>query len=327
MIPEIIQDVVLMTELARPGLAELVTAKINDRKCFGLQIHKGHILVRNNDALPLVDGRTCTRAFGDVSVAKYTDVLAQPVRETGTLSSVVVIPGTPNYYHFLVFNLPALLLLRMAKGPRATLATVQGFPSSMAALLPRLLPTFAGDRPVDIVTLTPGDYAVTDVVMRAKPTMPLAVEIARIVQRMVLRSQGIADTAPARGPLKLFLRRGHSGNGRNLSNQAEIEAWFAARGYAAIDPGTLSWEDQIVLFARATHIAGAEGAAFANLLFAPNAKDVTMLASPATREERFFSEIATTAGLPFKTIYGDVAASEPQDRRTDFTVPLAALSG
>jgi hypothetical protein len=69
---------------------------------------------------------------------------------------------------------------------------------------------------------------------------------------------------------RLFLTRRHSAKGRILANIMEVEALAASLGFELIAPETLSWQDQVSLFANARIVAGEHGAAMKNLLFAPS---------------------------------------------------------
>ena len=320
-----IEDISALKAFLKSDQCTLASLTVGDAECFGLKMKTGHVIVRERHALPVVDGKTISSVFGETNAARYAPLLQRPPQPTQDLERVVVIPGATNYYHFLAFNLPGLFLLRFAKGERVTLATVLGFPSTAAALLAKLLPMFAGNRPVDIVNLPDADYAVRDIIFRAKPLMSTSVAIARLVQQTVLQAAGIADPYQALGPVKLFLRRQGGANGRDLINQTEVEAWFAARGYLSIDPGTMTMEEQILLFSRATHVAGVEGAAFTNLVFANHAKGVLVLASPHVRGDTFFSALAEAAKLPLETVYGEVAGANADDRTADFAFPLERL--
>ncbi len=311
-------------QLLRPGAAVLVEAELSGAKAYALKVQAGHVLVRNNDVLPVVDGKTSTKEFVEYAAHRYN--LADPIREIGTLSSMVFIAGSTNFYHFLMFSLPATVFLRSAPGPRVTLGIVNPFAPNTAALIHKLLPQIAG-RPVDVVTVPPGDYAARDVIVRAVPMMPFSVAFSRTVQSIVLRALGFDDPTRKPGPLKLFVRRDGGRGGRMLLNQAEIEAWCVKHGYMSVEPGKLPLEEQILLFSRATHVVGVEGAALANLVFASKVRRVLVLASPATRREQFFHGLADCAGIQLTTIYGEVAPeSNTNDRRADFVLPIEKVA-
>ena len=75
---------------------------------------------------------------------------------------------------------------------------------------------------------------------------------------------------------RIYVRRGPD-DIRSLGRAAAVEAAFAAHGFEAIFPASLSLEDQIRLFASASHVAGGMGAGMANIGWAPPGCDVLMI--------------------------------------------------
>ncbi len=65
---------------------------------------------------------------------------------------------------------------------------------------------------------------------------------------------------------KLLLVRPKSGPQR-LSNQERVRGMAAAKGFEAVAPETMSFEQQVKLFRSASHVIGSGGAALANLVF------------------------------------------------------------
>ena len=203
--------------------------------------------------------------------------------------------------------------------------TLHGFPSSLDAFIrDTVIPGLTGGRPVDIIQVPSGDYAVRDVVFRIVPPPSLAALMALKVRKMVWAKAGLKDARAELGGLKLFILRQGGASERLLQNQDEVRAWFEARGYTAIDPGTLPIEEQIVLFSRATHIAGAEGAGFANLLFTVGAPEVLLVASPAVMNETFFPGLAKAMGLRLHMVAGVLDGENPT-RAAHFALPIARL--
>ncbi len=332
-----IRDVGTIQELLDGGAATVLSANYQppDGIVAALCISTGQIVVHKGAAFPVVAGKTSLKLFGEQRPSKYAGVLDFPVddgpiRAARELRHAVIINGSPNYFHFLVFNLPSYLLLStMPARARMSLAMTQGVPPSLADLVAKLLPTFANGRGLDIVTLEEGAaYDACDVIVPLKSRPFLATFVARrVVIPFVWHRAGVTNPIEQFGPIKLFVRREAETNRRNLVNQAEVEEWFVERGYAPLNPGTLTVDEQVILFSRATHIAGIEGAAMANMLFAVNAVQVVLLASPVTGREEFFATLAKHYGFAFTTIIGDVLVSGVVPRDTDFVVPLAKLDG
>lgn len=92
--------------------------------------------------------------------------------------------------------------------------------------------------------------------------------------RKALAQQGIHGTSPANPPNKVFLSRKDT---RNLENEAETEAFLAARGYVKIYPEDLSALEQLQLFAHAESIVGIHGAGLAPLMYLSDAARLKQL--------------------------------------------------
>src|SRR4051812_9865090 len=110
-----IEDCANLQPLLKTGDAELLYAKIDgQKKPFALHIHRGHIVIRGDRTFPVVGGKTSIINLEEVVPAKCADMLAAPLREVGEIASAIFVPGNPNYYHFLAFNLPAFTLIGLA---------------------------------------------------------------------------------------------------------------------------------------------------------------------------------------------------------------------
>ena len=53
----------------------------------------------------------------------------------------------------------------------------------------------------------------------------------------------------------------------SLSDEKELEDFFAQNGYEIVNPGSYSFEEQIDMFSSASHVAGITGAGFINTIF------------------------------------------------------------
>ena len=330
-----IKDVEDIQDLVKGGDAEwiVVTTKLlgvgqNVSPAQGaVRVLRGQALVRQRLLLPIVNGKTSTKHFIEYTAAKYGNILAAPGAASGEISGALFVCGSRNYYHFFANHFSALFLLNSIKGDPVPLMTVQGFPHSTEALFTKLLPIMAGGRAVEVTHIEHDDvYDIENVVFPLAPLPFLpALLCRRLVVPLVLKEAGIKDASRDLGSVKLFVRREGIGNGRHLANQSEVEAWFVARGYIAVNPGALTLEEQVILFARATHIAGVEGAALTNILFAENAKHILMIASPTTRDEAYFQNLVAHTKVTFNTVFGEQCGPLPFVRNSDYELPLARL--
>ncbi len=238
-----------------------------------LRVRKGLAVVRGGAILPVLEGQTCTQAFRDVAPAPGGLISAASSVPRARLKNVMLLTGSINTLPFLSYYFPALLFAKHVAGSKVTVHSAQAWPASMASLIEDLLPIFAGGRPAEIAPLEDGTYDVEDCVfpiIRTKDFLP-AVCARRIILPFVLSRM----EAVPRDTVKIFLRDAE----RPLANEEQLAAWFVARGYLAVDVSTLSFAEQVVLFARATHIVSSENAALVNLAFAVQARTIVILRS------------------------------------------------
>lgn len=315
-----IEDTPGMRELLATGNAEVLHAQVKPPPATigAMRIKKGFLVVRYGASLPVVGGKTSATLFQEGHPSKLAHLLDIPLTPTGSLDGRVFIHGAPSHYHFLMHQFPRFLFLNsFPDRPDVHMSTIHFAAASVAEAARGLLPRLARGRPVQVERLADGVYEAADVIVPIVPTPAAAVFFNRQIVRPALLS---ANAPPPRR--RIFVRR--TAASRRLTNAAEIEAWLAARGYEGIDPGTLSFADQVRLFADATHIVGVEGGAMTNIVYAPEGARILILASPALVEERFFSSIAKHSGQQLQTVFGEIAAGDGA-RSADFTMPLEPI--
>ena len=73
---------------------------------------------------------------------------------------------------------------------------------------------------------------------------------------------------PRDGPRRVYIRRGpQSNNGRTIRNDAEVMGLLNRNGFAAVDPQTLTFEQQIALFQNAEAVVSPHGAGVVNIIW------------------------------------------------------------
>jgi capsular polysaccharide biosynthesis protein len=118
-------------------------------------------------------------------------------------------------------------------------------------------------------------------------------------------------TMPGRRCEKIFVRRVPAlGRGRELLNENEVAQRLSAAGFLAIEPGTMTLEEQIMTFSGANQIVGVCGAAMANIAFCRPGATATLL-FPAMFPDEFFWFIATHKGMNYVEIRGRQATYDP----------------
>jgi capsular polysaccharide biosynthesis protein len=203
--------------------------------------------------------------------------------------------GGGNFGHFLLEMLPMAVVARslhtdwdpvywahLADPPLvdAMLRAFRlvGIPLDRIALLPYRTPAFFANLLVVRGLTAHGRYM-----------SPTAVNIVR----------DMAASIPPGPKRRLFVRRIPGWHGaRALTNQDELCARLAARGYEIIEPGAMSLEQQIAAFRGATQVVGTSGAAMTNILFCEPGTSVTNIIG-ARVPDTFFWFIANHMRLNY----------------------------
>ncbi len=118
-------------------------------------------------------------------------------------------------------------------------------------------------------------------------------------------------------PERIFVSRGN--NERGCRNQAEVESWFADRGFAVVYPERLSLAEQATLFANARVVAGFAGSALFNLLFSSGLDRLIVLTHKQylARNEWLFG-VASADELHYFWAEPDVVAGPGVSREAAF---------
>ena len=105
-------------------------------------------------------------------------------------------------------------------------------------------------------------------------------------------------------PSRIYVTRGNQKNTRRFVREAELVAALEKRGFAVIDPGSLSVQDQIDHFAAADVIVGPHGAALTNLVFAREGARVLELFGPKYVKACFWTLTANIPGVEHRYLVG-----------------------
>lgn len=255
----------------------------------------------------------CSQAAGHVVAHGPRGALIR-ARPRSTIPSGFFLGGNGafNYYHWLIEILPKLEFLPRL-GDTAQLPLLVPSEVGRTAAMRESLERFAPEREVvyldsavtyevtDLVHVTnlhscpfnlrPGCiYEVGDFAYR-----DASVQFLRLVLADQLR-QGSTATHRSR---RVFLARS---NDRRAYNQDEILAVCKRHAFDAVRPETLSFAEQVALFAGAEVIVGPSGAAWANVVFAsPGMRGLTWLPD-AFRDFAVYSNLARLAGGELRAI-------------------------
>lgn len=131
--------------------------------------------------------------------------------------------------------------------------------------------------------------------------------------------------AKPRGNKRIYVARGAAPR-RRVLNEPAVERLLAGYGVTAVNPGALSFTDQVALFADAEIVVGAHGAGLTNAVFMGPGGALIEL----THDKRVvwtYHEVAGAAGLNYACIVADAVTNEKNDDIlfADFTADLDAL--
>lgn len=254
----------------------------------------------------------------------YLNPSPPPPRDVPGRLGVLAARGDGNYYHFLMDVIGKLGVLDQA--PQITPPEQWYVPQQLG--FQRELLELAGVPAAQVVDAAAYPHVRADLlVVPAPPAMteknpPWAVQWLR---DRLLHAANIPD-----GPRRsIYVTRGPSANNRAVVNEAEVSALLVARGFTAIDPGTMSVADQMRAFATAEVIVAPHGAALANLVFASPGATVIELFPAGCLLPDFWRLACGVPGLRYR--YLSTAGPRPRRGRQttivrDIRVDLAGLT-
>jgi capsular polysaccharide biosynthesis protein len=208
-------------------------------------------------------------------VASYHDFLDRPSRlvdkpPANYFSMVGEDRGHRHYFHFLFDRLPRLhyLLQHFAVGREPivvlTNADLPAFQRDIYRFLTEQHPNLS------FVAVPEGERWGLPTLYLIDEDQPvrrtlLGADTVQFIRNLVFEGYGITPKPAWR---RLYINRSDARK-RRIVNEAEIWPLFQARGFESVAAATLSFKEQIALFAEAAVVAGPHGAGFANMLFAP----------------------------------------------------------
>lgn len=212
-----------------------------------------------------------------------------------------------NYYHWITDGLTRLLHL-------------PSFPEDTGILVPPGLPAFAleslkllglGERireaPVEHLLLEKYHFAGPSALTGCVNPMGVA---------WLRKSFGLPAQSP-RGHRKIFISRRDTT--RDVTNARELERTLTSEGWEIIEPGSLSFREQVATFRQARIIAGIHGAGMTNVLWAPEGTRVVEL-MPRSFRNGCYAGISLVLGHDHRVLIC------PSDRRGNMEVPPEAVT-
>ncbi|HRF72548.1 MAG TPA: glycosyltransferase family 61 protein [Accumulibacter sp.] len=126
-------------------------------------------------------------------------------------------------------------------------------------------------------------------------------------------------------PEKIFIRR--ASGPRMLANSAEIERLMVASGYAIIQPETLSFMQQVRLFANARIVVSPTGAALANAIFCqPGTQVGVFMAKHEEMIYRYWCDMLTPLQIGVSYVLGNLVEVSKLGIHGNFTAARADVA-
>jgi capsular polysaccharide biosynthesis protein len=237
-----------------------------------------------------------------------------------------------NWYHWLIEYLPRVTMIEPTVDQAVPLLITARTPASGLAALRAIT-----DRP--LVTIDPSalqrvrrlHVAAPPVQILDTTRVPWAdgVRLNPEPLRALRSAWGLTD-APVVDGRRVFLSRKSAHRG--LLNEAELVETATAAGLEVVEPGTMTFEDQLELFSNASLVVGASGAVMANYLMMSRGSRVIALTSEALTDFILPAVIAAVAGVDFTYVSGPTSRSLADSGtrnnwiHSDFSVPRDVLA-
>jgi len=226
--------------------------------------------------------------------------------------------STNNYFHFLMDALAQVhWRSRWPHGANARMI-ISGYTTEAAKALPFMAQGLAAAG-INESALYPYDGTMMfcrHVVFPARDTGANPVKVAELRRRFGLEGR-------ARGRDRLLIVRTNAPR-RRLTNNDALAAMLKGHGFRTIDPGGLSFAEQVETFAQAEIVVGPHGAALTNTAFMSPGGAVVELTHTG-RVVWTFHEVASANRLAFGCVVGDMTNAEENPLFADFSVDVDAV--
>lgn len=273
----------------------------------GTVIVDGHLISYEASADPSLDfvAGQWDSIFGSRAHPDTALVRMQPVVDTKVTEGILLSGrNDSNWYHWLIEYLPRLMQLESTLGPDVPVIVTSRTPATGMDALRAIT-----DRP--IVVLDPSlAYSVGILHVVAPPVQVL--DTTRVpwpegmslnpVPVLAMRDRLVHAEERAAPTRRVFLRRtsGH----RGLLNEADLATIASRHGLEILDPGAMTWSQQVALFSSAALLVGASGAVMANYLLMSPGSRVLALTSDALNDFVLPAALANLVGVRFSYLTG-----------------------
>jgi capsular polysaccharide biosynthesis protein len=194
-----------------------------------------------------------------------------------------------NYYHWLLYHLPRIMLLQEQGVERRILIPEAG---RLGAVIEASL-TALGVDPAGLREAVAGP-------MRADPLWIVEADRFDPVLLRQLRSRIVRDVgAPSR---RVYVSRERTAR-RRLANPEAVLGPLGGAGFDAVKMEELTFAEQVALAARTEILMGVHGAGLTNMLFMPEGAHVVEFSNPRYPSPAFYA-LAAALGLRYWLVLG-----------------------
>ena len=238
-----------------------------------------------------------------------------------------------NYFHFLIESLPSLLQLqRHGYLTKSCVVATGNLHRNMKVVLDLIF----RDKQPSILQMNLLQYIECDKVIAAPDSFYGAELLNSTLGEFIYDKENIlhlrsifkalwsdSSASPNR---KIFIRRLSAT--RNLINIHKLEDLAVAAGYQVIVPENLDFIDQVRIFSSASHICGPTGAWIANLVFAPDGTNVSVLSPDiSSPSASLWQSFGDTLGVNLMDVFCPIFQLNPrQPIHSDYSMSESAFN-
>jgi capsular polysaccharide biosynthesis protein len=122
-------------------------------------------------------------------------------------------------------------------------------------------------------------------------------------------------------PEKIYISR-KSGS-RIVTNETELEMELAERGYVTVEPGVLTFLQQVNLFSNAKMVLATTGAALSNAVFCmPKTQVAILMAKHEQMIYRYWCDMLVPTGIDVSYVLGEIIENTDLGIHADFEVDM-----
>ncbi len=210
----------------------------------------------------------------------------------------IVFPTTPNYYHWLIEDLPAVVRAH-DEAPEAQLLAFSEGVTERHRIVAELLGSYVKEAPLVVAC----DEQV--LAGRSSDSWFVHPADAHLLARI---GRDLTGHSGAPGNGRIYISR--RGTARPLPDEEALEAALEQRGFMVLRLEDMPWREQVSAFQQARTIVAPHGAGLANLVFTPPGAQVVELTF-GLHYNRCFEWLCHVAGHDYLKVDGDSGIGSP----------------